>query len=149
MRQDLRHFDNRHRVRPENVEELHEVRQLFHQLRHRSVENLYHRGINGNLLHGTLLIPLLWPPAAHPDRVAGNPTLAPHLRRKVRSTRCQRSSVPVGRCTGPWSSCRLSGKVLTPEPLRSTAAHAEEQLAVVAISAAARLQRRVQPWVAR
>ena len=34
--------------------------------------------------------------------------------------------------------------MLTPGPLRSTAAHAEEQLAVVTISAAARLQRRVQ-----
>ena len=62
VRQDLRHFDNRLRVRPENVEELHEVRQLFHHLRHRCIQNLYHRGINGNLLHGTQLIPLLWPP---------------------------------------------------------------------------------------
>ena len=27
-------------------------------------------------------------PAAHPDREPGNPSQAPHLRRKVRSTRC-------------------------------------------------------------
>ena len=39
--------------------------------------------------------------------------------------------------------------MLTPGPLRSTAARAEEQLAVVTIFSAARLQRRVQPRVAR
>ena len=58
-------------------------------------------------------------PATHPDRVPGNPSQAPILRQKARSTRRLRSSIPVGRRAGSWSSCRLSGQVLTPGHLPS------------------------------
>ena len=43
-------------------------------------------------------------PAAHPDTVDGNPSQAPRLRQKARSTRCLPSCVPMGRCAGPWTS---------------------------------------------
>ena len=62
LRKDLGHFDNVLWNRQKEVKEAHDVRQLFHHLRHRSVEKLYHRGMNGNLLHGTRQISLLWPP---------------------------------------------------------------------------------------
>ena len=68
-------------------------------------------------------------PAAHPDRVAGNPIFVGKF---AVLDACVLLS-PWG-CAGPWSSCRQSGEVLTN--------CAEEQLAVVAISAAARLQAR-------
>ena len=150
MRQDLRHFDNRldnHRWM--RGKELDDIRQLFHRLQHRSIQNLHHRGINGSLLHGTLLIPVLWPRRLTQTGWPGTPRKHHvFVGEFVVLGACVLLS-PWERCAGPWSSCRLSGEVLTPGPLRSTAAHAEMQLAIVAIFAAARLQRRVQPWVAR
>ena len=109
MRQDLRHFDNRLGVRPENVEELHEVRQLFHRLRHRCIQNLYHKGINGNLLHGTLLIPLLWPRRLTQTGWPGTPRRHHVLVRKF---------VVLGACVllSPWGVVlgpgRLVGRVV-------------------------------------
>ena len=59
VRQDLRHSDDLLGNRRECGEELHEVRQLFHHLRHRVVEKRHQRNSVDDLLHGAPQNPLL------------------------------------------------------------------------------------------
>ena len=59
--QDLGHFDNLLGIRRELVEEMHDVRQLFHHLRHRIVESRQRRDSIDNPLHGAPQNPLLRP----------------------------------------------------------------------------------------
>ena len=65
----LGHFDNLLSNKIQRVEESEDVHQLFHHLRH----NLNHGHDIGKLLRGVLPGPVPVAPAAHPDKVAGNP----------------------------------------------------------------------------
>ena len=74
VRQDLGHFDNLLGIRHERVEEMQDVRQLFHHLRHRCTKNLHHGSKAhevDNVLHSVPLDPLLRP------RLGRNP--GPHV----------------------------------------------------------------------
>ena len=94
--------------------EVRERSQLVHNLRHRNVQNLYHGHDVGELLHGALLDPFLSPPAAHPDRVAGNRQALPQTTGRAPSggVGCPRTS--------PCSASRthLPGPVLPMTLLR-------------------------------
>ena len=117
-RQDLGHFDNLLGIRQERVEELREVRQLFHHLRHRCIQNLYHRRI-GSLFHDALLILVLWPPRLTQTgwpRTQGEREALPERGRVVLLVPLPRSD--SSRCgaytrTGPWrrSDVRAEGTV--------------------------------------
>ena len=89
MRQDLRHFENRlGNHRQLRCKELHDIRQLFHRLQHRSIESL-------DQLVRDAVVPLHLPlrPGAPTMPLAALPRWACHRPRKVQSTR----QVP------PWS----------------------------------------------
>ena len=125
--QDLRHFDDLLGIRHERVEETEDVWQLFHRLRHRSIEDLHHGSKADevdNVLQGVPLDPLLrshlderWRPA--PRRALPRTTRrtlhSPLLWTSVSVELCSQppwpcpSSVPVGRATfhlpPPCRSC--------------------------------------------
>ena len=74
IKQDLGHFDNLLGNRQKRVEKAHDIRQLFHHLRHKCINNLHHGSTAhevDNVLHGVPLDTLLRP------RVRDRPR--PHL----------------------------------------------------------------------
>ena len=155
VEQDLGYFDNLLRIRRERVEEAYDVRQLFHHLRHRCIENLHHGSKAhevDNVLHGVPLDSLLRPrvrdrPQAAPLRCLRQTTRrTPHpwlLWTSVSVELCSQpprpcpSSVPVGRRTFHQPPhCRSGGGRLRTGPLRRSAAHVSTMSADVAVFSA-------------
>ena len=139
----------------ERVEEMHDVRQLFHHLRRRIVENRHRRDSIDNLLHGALQNPHLRPGQGS-DPVRPRPAglffkEAEELRLGCGggpgSWPCSSSRAPTLR---PWHSSVLvrSGAYSLPGPLRRSSAHVSVMSGAVARAAAAR-RCRMQPTAAR
>ena len=123
---DLGHFDDLLGIKSMSVsKKLEDVWQLFHRLRHRSVENLHHgREADevDDVLHGVPLDSFLRP------GLCENPGPHPRSSVSVELGACP-SSVPVGRRTlhqpPPCHSC---GGRLRTGPLRRSAAHVATML---------------------
>ena len=160
--QDLRHFDDLLGIKHERVEETEDVWQLFHRLRHRSIEDLHHGSKADevdNVLQGVPLDPLLrshlderWPPA--PRRALPRTTRRtlhlPLLWTSVSVELCSPppwpcpSSVPVGRATFHLPPpCRSCGGRLRTGLLRRSAAHVSTKSAGVAVFSATRSRGRL------
>ena len=114
---DLGHFDDLLGIRHERVEETEDVWQLFHRLRHRSVENLHRMRAADevdDVLHGVPLDPLLRPrPGENPGAATRRQA---HLRRPEKSTQC----LPPGEWVLPELG-RVFRLVPTPRPCPSSA----------------------------
>ena len=138
---DLGHFDDLLGIRHERVEETEDVWQLFHRLRHKSIEDLHHGGKThkvDDVLHGVPLDPPVWPRRLCQ---AGRPPPAMLFVVQAEEHRLGRRS------PRPWPSSVLvrSGATTWPGPQRSTAAHVATMSAVVAACDAEQLR----SWAAR
>ena len=150
---DLGHFDDLLGIRHERVKETEDVWQLFHRLRHRTIEDLHHKQAADKvdkMLHGVPLDPLLWPRRLCQ---AGRPPPAGLFVVQAEEHRLERRSLP-DLCRAaqpalllpgpglPLSSLVRSGATLWPGPQRSTAANVATMSAVVAACDAEQLQSR-------
>ena len=148
IEQDLRHFDDMLEIRQKRVEEAHDVRQLFHHLRHKCIKNLHHGATRTrSTMCSTVRRPSPATEARREPRAAPPGVFVKQLE-EHRFPGCFGpcpSSVPVGRRTfHEPPPCRSCGGRLRTGPLRRSAAHVSTMSGAVAVAASSRLPQRVR-----
>ena len=101
IEQDLGHFDSLLGNRLKRVEEAHDVRQLFHHLRHRIVEKRHQRDCVDDLFHGAPLYPCMR------TGQGSDPVRPSTFGVLVVQVEVHRIHPGVGRPLAPWSVVRL------------------------------------------